>query len=831
MALIEWNDGLSVGVAAMDHQHKKLVDMVNRFYDAMHYGKGDELILRTLRELAEYTRTHFTAEEALMRNVRYPHLPGHQELHANLVNQVAILLQNVQAGKTVASVSIATFLKDWLITHIGKQDREYGRFIGEQQSARRHRPSAENTHTVKRQYNQGTFHHKEKHMFKTMKLGSKLVLGFSAVACITLVLGIMGYYGAVKSGAAIEDIGGVRLPAVRSAVTIAKHAQGIRGTVRTLAVPGLSKDVRERQYENLSKAREHYEAAWAVYETLPHTPEEARLWEQFVPAWNAWRTENNKAIELCRQFDQLGIENPDLLKQDLETFRGDHYRLEAKVLQMFRDNEAFEGGESHTDCAFGRWLASFQVDNTSIRQAMQTCGESHRQFHESVRRIKQLVQEGKLDEARDFYSNAMVPAAEKTFAALRDMRTTADQALSVIRKAQEQILGPVTTAQAGALDLLDKIERVNAELAETEVSRGHTQAAFLEVFSLVAMVVGVLLAMVLGILITRSITKPINRVILGLTEGAEQVTSAAQQVSAASQSLAEGATEQAAGLEETSSSLEEMASQTRQNAENAQQASVLSEEAKKAADNGAEAMARMNQAIQEIQMSSDETAKIIKVIDEIAFQTNLLALNAAVEAARAGEAGKGFAVVAEEVRNLAMRSAEAAKNTSEMIEGSVKNAQNGVQLAEEVSGVLNEIVASVSKTRDLIGEIAAASQEQSQGIDQVNQAVGQMDKVTQANAANAEESASAAEELNAQAEELNRVVGELSAMVGGSTGQAGGYGGSASGRPTPRRKPRLSASDHAFHQIAKGSGSQEPAHAPARQIPLSDEETFDEFNR
>jgi len=295
-----------------------------------------------------------------------------------------------------------------------------------------------------------------------------------------------------------------------------------------------------------------------------------------------------------------------------------------------------------------------------------------------------------------------------------------------------------------------------------------------------------------------------------LNEGGEQVSSAAQQVSAASQSLAEGATEQAAGLEEASSSIEEMASQARQNSENAQQASALSTEARTSADKGTEAMGRMNQAIQGIQTSSNETAKIIKVIDEIAFQTNLLALNAAVEAARAGEAGKGFAVVAEEVRNLAMRSAEAAKNTNEMIETSVKNAQNGVQLAEEVTTVLQEIVTNI--------------------IDQVNQAIGQMDKVTQASAANAEESASAAEELNAQAEELNRVVGDLSAMVGGRGIDT--TGPKRSKKPTGG-KQHLSAGDRAFHQIAGGQGPAEPTSPPAKAkkaIPLTDDEGFDEFN-
>jgi methyl-accepting chemotaxis protein len=211
-----------------------------------------------------------------------------------------------------------------------------------------------------------------------------------------------------------------------------------------------------------------------------------------------------------------------------------------------------------------------------------------------------------------------------------------------------------------------------------------------------------------------------------------------------------------------------MSSMTRKNADTAAQANALASQAKAAADKGNQAMHKMGSAIQQIHKSAGETAKIIKVIDEIAFQTNLLALNAAVEAARAGEAGKGFAVVAEEVRNLAMRSAEAAKNTAAMIEESVNNAKNGVAISDDVARTLEEITGAAAKVNDLIAEIATASQEQSQGIGQVNTAMAQMDKVTQASAANAEESAAASEELSSQAEQLRGVVGDLISLVGGS---------------------------------------------------------------
>ncbi len=250
----------------------------------------------------------------------------------------------------------------------------------------------------------------------------------------------------------------------------------------------------------------------------------------------------------------------------------------------------------------------------------------------------------------------------------------------------------------------------------------------------------------------------LENVIMQVADSVDQVSSASNQVSASSQALAQGASEQASALEETSSSLEEIASMTNQNADNANQANTLSIEANKAAEKGNEIMQKMAKAIEEIKKSSDETSKIIKTIDEIAFQTNLLALNAAVEAARAGEAGKGFAVVADEVRNLAMRSAEAAKNTSALIEESVKNAENGVTISQDVAESLTEINNITKKVSNLVAEIAASSKEQAQGVDQINKAVAQMDEVTQKNAATSEESASAAEELASQATELDSMV-------------------------------------------------------------------------
>ena len=243
-----------------------------------------------------------------------------------------------------------------------------------------------------------------------------------------------------------------------------------------------------------------------------------------------------------------------------------------------------------------------------------------------------------------------------------------------------------------------------------------------------------------------------------VADAVEQVSEASQQIAGSSQAVSQGASEQASSLEETSSSLEEMAGMTKQNADNTIQARSLAQTTKEAAEKGGTAMVRMTDAMEKIRAASQGTADIIKDINEIAFQTNLLALNAAVEAARAGDAGRGFAVVAEEVRNLALRSKEAAKKTEDLIKVAVGHAENGRVITNEVAGSLTEIVTAAAKVNDIVSEIAVASQEQSRGIEQVNTAVAEMDKVVQTAASNAEESSSAAEELASQSEELSSLV-------------------------------------------------------------------------
>ena len=339
----------------------------------------------------------------------------------------------------------------------------------------------------------------------------------------------------------------------------------------------------------------------------------------------------------------------------------------------------------------------------------------------------------------------------------------------------------------------ENLDKVCSEFGSLSVQnlKDRTRLSLKMIFGCI--IASLLIGSFYAVISIRKIVGRINKVIKGVNSGAEQVFNATEQVASASQSLAEGASEQAASLEETSSSLEEMSSMTKSNADHANQAKNMMNEAQGIVEKVERHMGEMADAIENINKSSEETQKIIKTIDEIAFQTNLLALNAAVEAARAGEAGAGFAVVADEVRNLAMRAADSAKSTAVLIGDTIRAVKTGNDLTVSTKNAFQDNIVITGKVCQLVEEIAAASNEQATGIDQVSGAVSEMDRVVQQNAAHAEQSASAAVEMNAQAREMKGFVNDLVILVDGGTRQES-FDDNDSAAPLPQSFKEISVS-------------------------------------
>jgi methyl-accepting chemotaxis protein len=304
-------------------------------------------------------------------------------------------------------------------------------------------------------------------------------------------------------------------------------------------------------------------------------------------------------------------------------------------------------------------------------------------------------------------------------------------------------------------------------VSEVKVTEAFDAVNKLTITTLVILAVVIALLIVLGFLFARSISVPLGKITTTLSSGADQMTSASSQLATSSQEIAGGATEQASSIEETTSSMVELSSMVRQNLQNAKEASTLADRAASSSKDGFAQMEKMLESMKEINKSSGQISRVIKIIDDIAFQTNILALNAAVEAARAGEAGMGFAVVADEVKNLANRSAGAAKETSGMIEDSIRKTEEGLGIATRMADVFRDILDNSQKVSEMSKEVETASTQQDTGINQVNKAIVQFDEVVQANAGAAEETASSAEELQAQVDMLNTMVGELLFVVTG----------------------------------------------------------------
>lgn len=595
----------------------------------------------------------------------------------------------------------------------------------------------------------------------SLTIGRMIGLGFFAVLAIFVITSLISRFALSKAGKGLESFSSSteetnlisEIEASMLSLRMDINEYLVSGSDGALAAYSKEEKILQTSFSRVEAVVSDSERSKELAEAEKFLEEYNKAFKQIVDLRVA------RAKEIAEILDPKSVAMADALKKMLEAARqtGD---MSASFKTSSALQNLFEGLTI---------VNSFQLTNDP--ELASKARDSFAKMEKlAVTILKELKEAAELDES------LADPAKEADLKLLLQDKTAYSESFDRIVANAEQRNALIS----GKLDKLAplfaknilKVREAVGKLQNTIGEEARTSQARFEYIVLSVTIIGVCLGTLGAWLIVRGVTKPLLRISKSLSGDADQTASAAAQVTMASSSLADGASSQAAALEESSASLEEMAGMTRRNAENADNAKALANQARMAADSGANDMRDMQAAMHAIQSSSTEISKIIKTIDEIAFQTNILALNAAVEAARAGEAGAGFAVVADEVRALAQRSVQAARETAQKISDAATKSEQGNRISEKVATSLDEITSKVRRVDELVAEIAIASKEQSEGIGQVTRAVGEMDRVTQANAATAEETSSAATELNTQTVRLKAVIAELTSMAVGGTSNA-----------------------------------------------------------
>ena len=647
-----------------------------------------------------------------------------------------------------------------------------------------------------------------------LKIRTKLISGFIIIACIASFIGYMGYSGINKMETQVRGIAENDLPSVQNLLIMKEALTRIDGDSNGLVVLGLKQADRDVYYADISAAYKRFDAARVIFESVPQISEEATLWRTFPESYDKFKSVDTEFQKICKAYDvqktdanyaamsnyglvltsnaleqvsttlDKAIENNKQQAVDSDINAKKTYSSTSIILMVFiivgvllsivlgLILSNIISKPINKLIGIAKKIAEGDMKVEFDNDTKDEVGELNNSLATVVIAIKALILDvemqtqdaivGKLEARIDIAKHSgdyrkIVEGVNNTLDAVIEPIKEASTVLQEMSNGNLKVYvkgdykgdhADIKNALNGTIDslssyvteiseVLDEMSNSNLKLSINNEYKGD----FAKIKDALNLII-----------------ESFNEVFSEINNAADQVSSGSSQVSDGSQALSQGTTEQASAIEELTSSITEVAAQTKQNAVSATQANELALSAKNGAILGNSHMKEMLKSMEEINESSSNISKIIKVIDDIAFQTNMLALNAAVEAARAGQHGKGFAVVAEEVRNLAARSANAAKETADLVEGSIKKVEFGTKIANNTAESLDQIVAGVSKAATLVGEIAAASNEQATAIYQINKGIEQVSDVVQTNSATAEQSAAASEELSGQARLLKNMV-------------------------------------------------------------------------